>query len=299
MYILKHIIFFVGIIFLIICSCGKDEEKISGPGSHNLRNIKDLLFMKVPAGTFDMGDNEGSEDEIPAHKVNITNFDMSATKISNKQYCDYLNSAINSGIINATINFVTGTKGEFAGFEFIKLFGEFDPNNKCWIIYSDGVFYVEPGKGKWPVVYVSWYGAKAFADYYSLDLPTEAEWEYAARGGHQYEFATDDGTINSTKANYDMDIMYPTDVGIYPPNPYGLYDMSGNVWEWCKDWYDSGYYKVSISDNPQGPEDGEYKVLRGGSWCNAASGLRTANRNCRGPDFMGSGAGFRVIRRYK
>ena len=113
-----------------------------------------------------------------------------------------------------------------------------------------GVFFAVSGKEIWPVVYVTWYGAKAFALYYGMDLPTEAEWECACRGGKQYPYGTDDGTINDSKANYNENIGHPVAVGSYPSNPYGLYDMSGNVGEWCHD--SPGSYSSESVTNPCG-----------------------------------------------
>src|SRR5262249_479434 len=142
-----------------------------------------------------------------------------------------------------------------------------------------------------PVESVSWHGAMQFCQKLSeraeerragrvYQLPTEAEWEYACRGGARSLFFVGD-FISSTQANFDGGFPYKdgargpylgrtTKVGSYQPNAYGLFDMHGNVCEWCADWYDEGYYKRSPRQNPQGPESGTLRVMRGGTWCNYA-----------------------------
>ncbi len=110
---------------------------------------------------------------------------------------------------------------------------------------------MKSGYENWLVAWVAWYGSKSFADYYGLDLPTEAEWEYASRGGKQYMYGTADGTISTSTVNYwDTGIKHPVAVGSYPKNPFGLYDMSGYLWEWCSDWY--GSYTSGSANNPTG-----------------------------------------------
>ncbi len=152
------------------------------------------------------------------------------------------------------------------------------------------------GHENWPVVYVTWYGAKAFALYYGLDLPTESEWEYTCRGGRQYKYGTDDGTMIRTKANYHQNGPgYPVAVGNYPANPYGLYDMSGNVWEWCHDWY--GTYPSGSVNDPTGAQTGVLRVSRGGGWFDYVYYCRSAYRYYNTPDIRLSNVGFRVVRR--
>ncbi len=136
-------------------------------------------------------------------------------------------------------------------------------------------------------------------------LPTEAEWEYAARGGTKTTFHTGN-CISTSQANYDGNYPYKscskgiyrkktTVVGSFSPNAYGLYDMSGNVWEWCSDWYDSNYYSNSSKENPKGATSGSYRVLRGGSWNVNAGNCRPANRNDYTPGNSYSFIGFRLV----
>jgi formylglycine-generating enzyme required for sulfatase activity len=172
-----------------------------------------------------------------------------------------------------------------------------------------------------PVEQVSWHDIQVFLEelntLYSLSsplggqgggffrLPTEAEWEYAARGGTTTPFYTGN-CLSSDQANYDGNYPYQncakgqyrkqtTEVGSFAPNKYGLYDMSGNVWEWCQDWYNADYYKNSPANNPTGPTSGRYRVLRGGSWTFNAASCRIARRSYYTPASRYYFVGFRVV----
>ena len=155
-----------------------------------------------------------------------------------------------------------------------------------------------------PVESVSWHDAVEFCKKLSQKegvtyrLPTEAEWEYAARGGNQSK-----GFEYSGSSSIDGVAWYSSNsgsktqpVGTKQPNELGIYDMSGNVWEWCSDWYDSNYYKNSPSNNPTGPSSGSFRVLRGGSWGSRAKSCRVAYRNYSGPERRFDRSGFRVVR---
>lgn len=261
----------------------------------------DIIFVSILGGTFQMGDEIGDLGEgcRPVHTVTVSSFEMSTTEITNAQYAAYLNEALATGDITATSSSVTGAAGEYKGLEYIYLSGIWVsyPENKCWIDFSNGTFSVSSGKENWPVVYVTWYGEKAFSLYYGLDLPTEAEWEYAARGGRQYLCGTVDGTLEKNTANYNNYVGHPVDVGSYPANPYGLYDLSGNVSERCNDWYGSEYYSESLEHNPTGVQSSFYRVERGGGWLSDASFCRSADRRSRSPGHHTYNLGFRVVRR--
>jgi formylglycine-generating enzyme required for sulfatase activity len=157
-----------------------------------------------------------------------------------------------------------------------------------------------------PVENVSWHDAVEFCKKLSAlaeekqakrtyRLPTEAEWEYACRGGRSSPFHFGN-TITPAKANFSGSNLSPTtSVGSYPPSDFGLYDMHGNVWEWCADWYSTDYYKQSPRKDPQGPKTGTSRVLRGGSWDNVARYCRAANRYDSDPGYRNGNVGFRVV----
>jgi formylglycine-generating enzyme required for sulfatase activity len=276
-------------------SCGGGSNGLKGPS--NEKSSMGITFATIPGGSFEMGDEVGDlwEGCRPVHTVMVSGFEMSVYEVTNAQYAAYLNSALASGAVEMKNGDVFGKTGEWPGERYLDIGYSYTPDNKCWINYRNGAFTVTSGKENWPVVAVSWYGAKSFALYYGLDLPTEAEWEYAARGGKQYQYGTNDGTIDGSKANYDMNVGRPTPVGAYPANPFGLYDMSGNVWEWCQDWY--GSYPNESVTNPSGAQSGDVRIIRQGTWDNKAFKCRTAYRGRFAPADADYGLGFRVVRR--
>ncbi|HUU27984.1 MAG TPA: SUMF1/EgtB/PvdO family nonheme iron enzyme [archaeon] len=256
--------------------------------------VQGITFVSIPGGTFQMGGTMYSSEQ-PVHQVTVSAFQMSAKEITNSQYTAYLNAALAAGEITATTSSVTGAKGDYSGQQYIDLAYTYDSNNKCWISYNGTSFSVTAGKENWPVVNVTWYGSKAFALKYGFDLPREGEWEYAARGGKQYEYGTNDGTLSCANANYwdCSTLRHPVDAGSYPANPFGLYDLAGNVWEWCSDWY--GSYSSGNENDPQGPSTGSFRVGRGGSWNVYASYCRSAYRSSRDPYYRFGSIGFRVV----
>jgi formylglycine-generating enzyme required for sulfatase activity len=150
------------------------------------------------------------------------------------------------------------------------------------------------------VVEVSWYGAAAYCEHNGLELPTEAQWEYAARGPESRAYPWGDDW-DPKRLCWDENRgpegqTFP--VGSFPSGGSwcGALDMSGNVWEWCADWYGSDYYGSSPTTDPTGPTNGEYRVLRGGSWGSYADYCRAAGRLSFTPDFSDDGLGFRVAR---
>ena len=174
-----------------------------------------------------------------------------------------------------------------------------------------------PGKGKakvegmdtgrFPAERVSWDKAVEFCRRLSempeekkagrnYRLPTEAEWEYACRGGAtSYTLYHFGNHLAATQANFNSQLNRTTAVGSYPANAWGLFDMHGNVWEWCQDWYDE--YDLSVTTDPQGPRSGTARVLRGGSWGSKARGCRAACRNGGTPGMRNNAWGFRVVLR--
>ncbi|MHC4527249.1 MAG: SUMF1/EgtB/PvdO family nonheme iron enzyme, partial [Planctomycetota bacterium] len=264
----------------------------------------------IPGGEFLMGDHhDGMGQSLPVHAVYIDSFCMSRYEVSNQQYCDYLNAAISQEPPLIEVN----AGSVYAGGGSLPYCDTHSYDGESQIDYSAGVFSVRTKDGidmsDHPMVEVSWYGAIAYCDYYCYRLPTEAEWEYAARGGEHdpyYRYPWGD-SIDGSKANYwnSGDACetgtqpWTTPVGDYSANGYGLYDVIGNVWEWCSDWFDTGYYSVSPYDNPQGPATGTYPVCRGCSWgsvSDPAASCRVATRNAAMPHAREYHLGFRVVR---
>ena len=276
-----------------------------------------MELVLIPGGTFQMGDNfdEGHSDEQPVHTVTIDSFYMGAKEVTNAQYCRFLNSSPVK-VVKGIEHVVYSASDSSNSYPYCTLSSYFSHSQ---IAHSTGVFTARTKDGRNmsndPVVEVSWYGAKAFCNYYGYRLPTEAEWEYAARGGLSGTRFPWGDTISHSQANYESSARYSYDVsptrgyhpaydggiipytapiGSFAPNGYGLYDMAGNVWEWCHDWYSETYYSVSPTNNPTGPGLGTVHVLRGGGWYIYPSFCRVANRIGAFPGEPSISYGFRV-----
>ena len=205
--------------------------------------------VRIPAGSFQMGSLDGDREERPVHTVHVDSFYLDRYLVTNADYARFLN--------------LFGNQKE-GGEKWLDNVGPI-ASFLCKIRKEDGHFVPKRGYENHPVVKVSWYGARAYARWLGKRLPTEAEWEKAARGnleGKKYVYGD---TISIDQANVGG-FHATTPVGSYPPNGFGLYDMVASVWQWCSDWYDPEYYSRSPARNPHGPESGSEKVLRGGSW---------------------------------
>jgi formylglycine-generating enzyme required for sulfatase activity len=165
------------------------------------------------------------------------------------------------------------------------------------ILQSGGQWVPQSGYADHPVMEVSWYGAQAYCQWVGGSLPTEAQWEKAARGPDRRTYPWGEG-ISCDLANYAGCVGGTTTVGSYPrgASPYGALDLAGNVWEWVLDWYSETFYGISPYENPQGPSTGDYRVLRGGGWDLVDWYLRTSHRSGDNPDATYYSLGFRCAR---
>ena len=238
-------------------------------------------MVLIPAGEFLMGSNDRFE-ERPVHTVYVDAFYMDTYQVTNAQYKVFVDANPQWQKDNIPDKYHTGT----------------------YLLNWRGNSYPS-GKGNHPVVYVSWYAAMAYAQWAGKRLPTEAEWEKAARGGlarQEYPWGND---IDTTMANYHNEIGGTTPVGSYAPNGYGLYDIAGNVEEWCVDAYKSDFYARSARQNPVEDWVGNdfarvpthtRRVLRGGSWEYDKQFLRVASRRWSRPTLTYDIFGFRCAR---
>ncbi len=234
-----------------------------------LVNQKDgSALVLVPAGAFLMGSEEGFPVERPVHRVFVNAFYLGKYPVTNAQYERFVAE--------------TGHRVPYLDDPRARL-DNWDLEKRTY----------PPGRAQHPVVLVSWHDARAYCAWAGGRLPTEAEWEKAARGGLEEKRYPWGDEIDPSLANYD-NREGTTPVGSYPANGYGLYDMAGNVWEWVADWYDAKYYRESPAQNPQGPEKGAVRVLRGGAWLLFAQFCRVAYRFRNSPDFRFNLIGFRL-----
>jgi formylglycine-generating enzyme required for sulfatase activity len=214
----------------------------------------------VHGGKFKMGSNLGGEDERPVHEVELHDYYIGRYEVTQLEW-------------------------------------------KMIMVEDTSKRYFE-GCDSCPVERVSWHNVQTFLGrlngmtHKNYRLPTEAEWEYAARGGSlskgcKYSGSDTEITVAWKVGSSDM-TTHP--VGRKKPNELGIYDMSGNVFEWCADWYSSAWYQVSPKENPAGPAEGNYRVIRGGSWFFDNAGLRLTDRESANPSFRYGYVGFRLCR---
>ena len=244
--------------------------------------LKELLddMIEVKGGSFNMGSEEGDEDEKPVHKVKLTTFWISAKEITNAQYAVFLNAQRKSLEVDEDLGEVS--RGSDLLIDLIC--GDCDDSNDHMYYEESEGFVVIDGFEKYPVSTVTWEGAKAFCNWLSkktgksFRLPTEAEWEFAARGGKKSKNYSHSGSNEPDEVACfeDNSDGGPQEVGQKNPNELGIYDMTGNVWEHCSDWY--GDYPEKTQNDPQGPDDGEDRVTRGGAYDIDAYNSRVATR---------------------
>lgn len=294
----------------IVLTEGTKSEQIPITQKGKAVNVADIEYIRIPAGAFYMGSPESEperdSDEVQ-HLVTITqDYDISKCEISNEQYIKFLNAKN------------VGADGKLDGNTLISGSKELQ--------FVGGTWKVVAGKERYPVVYVSWIGALAFASWAGGKLPTEAQWEYACRGEYPNKasekntkpFGLGSGnTLYPGMSNFAWLYRYSLDnkgeyfdysipsssgtkpVGFYTTGSYGLNEMHGNVWEWCSDLYDANYGSSNAANpvtDPIGGTSGTERMLKGGSWFFFARCCRSAYRMHSEPEMVNSNIGFRIIR---
>jgi formylglycine-generating enzyme required for sulfatase activity len=207
-------------------------------------------LVLVPEGAFMMGSDDEEIDEQPVHTVTLSAYYVDKFEVTNAQYAALLNTI--------------GSNVDSEGNDLLNL-----RNNNAQIEQTDSTFVLKSSDfANRPVIEVTWYGAAEYCEWMGGRLPTEAEWEKAARGTDARAYPWGDTLPTSDLANHNDEAGHTTDVGRYPEgaSPYGALDMAGNVWEWVLDWNDIRYYADSPERDPQGPESGTFRVFRGGAW---------------------------------
>lgn len=225
--------------------------------------LKNMKFIE--GGSFLMGSPSGGDmEEYPVHNVLLDPFYIGKFEVTQNEWF---------GIMNST----------------------------PW----KGIKYVAEGD-KYPAVQINYYEAKAFIEKISkltkknFRLPSEAEWEYSCRAGTKTIYYHGSMKINLRKYAwfyenaFKENIMHAMEVGLKKPNNWGLYDMLGNVYEWCSDWFSNSYYNRSPVNNPNGPKYGSHRVTRGGDWARTNHFIRSAARRCYSPHFRDASIGFRL-----
>ena len=235
-------------------------------------------MVKIPNGNFMMGCNTavdtecvGDGGEAPYHDVYLDTYWIDIYEVTNEKYQDCVDATA-----CVAPHYDDGTCYIY--------------NGTSWV--QGAVQAVFRGAQK-PVVCVNWAEAKTYCEWAGKRLPTEAEWEKAARDGDGRKYPWGNTAPTSNHAVYSVSNTYDVGSKEAGKSPYGAYDMAGNVWEWVNDWYATDYYASSPSVNPEGPATGTSRVLRGGSWNNNATNLRASNRNNNTPGNTNTNNGFR------
>jgi formylglycine-generating enzyme required for sulfatase activity len=236
-----------------------------------------MTLVYIPSGDFAMGGISGNPDETPVHVVSLDAYWMDTTEVTNAMFAKFLNVAGNQ------------TEG---GVTWLDM-----KEPLVWVSGKDGIWQALVGKDDYPIVGVSWYGAKAYCEWSGRSLPTEAQWEYAAKGVEGFRFPWGGDGSGCDRSQFLGCGSRPVEVGSLPfgASPFGVYEMAGNVAEWVGDRYAADYYQKSPRQNPTGPINGYYRVLRGGSWGSTYIGLQTTHRVWTGADTRDSDIGFRCV----
>ena len=268
----------IGLILTVLAGC--DQSSVSSVPPEDM--------VLIPAGEFVMGTNsEGANaDQKPAHTAYLEAFYIDKHEVTNAQYEEFI-------LANGYKKRAFWTE---EGWNFIQKF-QFDADEwhqiETPVQYGENSVSTEPDH---PVIGVSWHEANAYAAWAGKRLPTEAEWEKAARGtdGRIYPWGN---RMDFSKLSYFPHVIKLQAVGSFPEgaSPYGVMDVAGGVWEWCADWYDDSYYSQNPRKNPTGPDKGEYRVLRGGGWDSIRLQLQTFYRYYDKANRRTYNIGFRCV----
>jgi len=230
-------------------------------------------MRQIPAGSFVMGSSTGKGNEAPPHTVSLSGYSIDINEVSKAQF----DSCVAAGACSP------------AHYE----------DGKC--VAWDGQGFKEvrvPSRMRdpgYPAVCVTWAQARQYCAFKGKNLPSEAQWEYAALAGREVDYAWGNEPPDASRCAQPRET-HPKKTGSFPPNPWGLYDMTGNVWEWTGDHYQPDYYESSEPDDPRGPEVGQYRVIRGGGWYSTGLQLRIKNRLWFDPNYGEISIGFRCAK---
>ncbi len=257
---MKKISLFVLALALLLAACGQTEP--GGIGTGDVATVKEktsptdkMAMILIPGGAFQMGglNDKAQPDEKPNHKVTLKGFWLDKTEVTNAQYA----LCVAAGACEIPNELKSSTRSDY---------------------------YANAEYADYPVIYVTWNDAKTYCEWAGRRLPTEAEWEYAARGTDFRDYPWGDTAPSEETANFGYKNKDTLKVGSFPggASPFGILDMAGNVWEWVADYYGQTYYEKSPAENPTGPDkpgvNGLQMVLRGGSWVDEIAELRVSNR---------------------
>jgi formylglycine-generating enzyme required for sulfatase activity len=237
--------------------------------------VDGMTLAYIPAGTFAMGSDSGNPDEAPIHTISLDGYWMDTTEVTNTMFATFLNATGNQ------------TEGGVPWLDGL------DP----YVLISNKQGDWQPARGyeAEPIVGVSWYGANAYCTWAGRSLPSEAQWEYAAKGITRFRFPWGNDGLDCDHSRYSGCGNRPIQTGSLTlgASPFGIYEMAGNVAEWVNDRYAPNYYQQSPSSNPTGPINGYYRVYRGGYWGSAYIALQTTHRDWAGADTQENFIGFR------
>ncbi|MCG7852498.1 MAG: formylglycine-generating enzyme family protein [Methanosarcinaceae archaeon] len=267
-------------------------------------------MVYIPEGPFEMGSTEVNSDTQPVRDIYVSDFCMDKHEVTNAQASEYMRTMKREYNLWARCGngngyflahgddpdaLVKKAKKHAKRLKVPKACHKFEV-----LQARPSIKHGFDGPNQ-PAIGMNWHDAKSFCESQGKRLPTEAEWEKAAKGPEGFEFGTKSGELRKSEANYDS-YLGATDVCWYPENGYGLCDMTGNLWEWVADWYVENAYETMESRDPKGPEEpgewGELRVIRGGSFVNFfnyGGGPRAAYRSFRGPEIYNDYIGFRCV----